>query len=92
MSLARSSSLLAKTNPIPFIPLTLPKPNQTKPNQWGLIYTFAELVQNPTYALLTKPFAKSVPEIERLYQSLSAPQVEGAGGGLEGLMGGGSSN
>jgi hypothetical protein len=45
-------------------------------------------VQNPTYALLTKPFAKSVPEIERLYQSLSAPQVEG--GGLEGLMGGSS--
>lgn len=47
-------------------------PSPPLPFQWGVVYAFGELVQNPKYALLSRSFSKGIPEIERVYQTLAS--------------------
>jgi len=39
--------------------------------QWGLLITFIELLKNPRYAFWNRPFTRSAPEIERVFDTVA---------------------
>lgn len=39
--------------------------------QWGLLITFIELIKNPKYAFWRKPFTRSNPDIEKVFESMA---------------------
>jgi CCR4-NOT transcription complex subunit 1 len=42
-----------------------------RPHPWGLLITMIELVKNPRYEFLKKPFTHSTPDIENFYEKIS---------------------
>ena len=41
-----------------------------RPHPWGILITLIELIRNPKYEFLKKPFIRSTPEIEKLYEKM----------------------
>lgn len=48
-----------------------------RPHPWGILITLIELIKNPRYEFLKKPFTHCTPEIERLYEKMSKNCVPG---------------
>mmetsp|Transcript_379 Transcript_379/g.406 ORF Transcript_379/g.406 Transcript_379/m.406 type:complete len:1182 (-) Transcript_379:24-3569(-) len=48
-----------------------------RPHPWGILITLIELIKNPRYEFLKKPFTRCTPEIERLYEKMSKNCVPG---------------
>ncbi|XP_071726639.1 uncharacterized protein [Rutidosis leptorrhynchoides] len=42
-----------------------------RPHPWGLLITFIELIKNPRYNFWSRSFTRCVPEIEKLFESVS---------------------
>jgi hypothetical protein len=41
-----------------------------RPQPWGLLISFFEIVKNPIYELQSKPFIRCTPEIERIFEGI----------------------
>ena len=44
-----------------------------RPHPWGLLITFIELIKNPRYDFWSHKFTRCAPEIEKVFESVSAP-------------------
>ena len=42
-----------------------------RPQPWGLLITFSDLIKNPRYAFWQCPFTKCAPEIEKVFESVA---------------------